>query len=240
MFIYYLAAIGSPHMDVKTQILIYNLHELYKQIQYPFDIMVNCYDEHDETLEKQLRSFSFLRTIYFHKKKGRLVELWKSNPYHIYLQAYLHILYVLDDVKFERLNLLELISIKAVYQIEFLSPKVIGGTWDYMRNQPYHTLALANNVEIFCLLLSPNDFTKFMEINDIENKHMWGVDYLLGHFQIKSAICYTNSVLHCLPSNTDRKIAAEQMHIYIRKHGYDSIKEIEQKYPPIYKLIILK
>jgi hypothetical protein len=239
MFLYYLAAIGSPNIEEKTQILLDNLNYLYKQIKTSFDIIINCYDEDDETLEKQLKDLSFLRNVYFYRKKGRLVELWKTNPYHLYIQNYLYILFILDDVKFEQFNLLELISIKSIYQIEFLSPKVIGGTWDYMRNQPYNTLALANNIELFCLLLSPKDFTKFIEINDIENTHTWGVDYLLGHFQIKSAICFTNSVFHCLSSNTNCGLAGQQMHDYLRKHGYETVEEIVKKYPPIYKLITL-
>lgn len=239
MFLYYLSAIGSPEIEKKTQILMHNLQHINKQLQVPFDIMVNCYDEKNTTLEPFLKSIPFLKNIYFYKKKGRLVELWKSNPYHIHLSNYLYILYILDDVKINHLNLLELVSMKGRYQIEFLSPKVLGGTWDYMRNQPNNTLAFANNIELFCLLLTPNDFKKFVEINDIENTYTWGVDLLLGHFKIKSAICYTNCVTHCLPSSTDGRAAGEQMHEYIFKHGYQTVEEIREKYPAIYQLISL-
>ena len=151
----------------------------------------------------------------------------------------MYILYILDDVKINHLNLLELVSIKCNYQIEFLSPKVLGGTWDYMRNQPNNTLAFANSIELFCLLLTPNDFKKFMEINDIENAYTWGVDLLLGHFQIKSAVCYSNCVTHSISSSTDGFIAGQQMNEYIHKHGYQTVEEIRQKYPAIYQLISL-
>lgn len=239
MFLYYLAAIGSPHLEKKTQILLDNLHCIFKQLQISFDIMINCYDDTNESVEKKLHTLPFLKNIYIHKKRGRLVELWKTNPHHIYLQKYQYILYILDDVKIEKINLLELVSIKRIHQIDFLSPKVIGSTWDYMNNQPSNTLAFANNIEIFCLLLTPRDFTKLMNINDIENSYTWGVDLLLGHFNIKSAICYTNSVVHSLPSSMDREKAGQQMNIYIRKHGYKTVDEIRKKYPPIYKLITL-
>ena len=239
MFLYYLAAIGSPDMGKKVKILLDNLQSLYKNLQSSFDIMVNCYDIENKTLEPMLKSLPFLKNIYFYKKKGRLVELWKTNPYHSNLSKYMYILYILDDVKIDKLNLLELVSIKRLYEIEFLSPKVVGGTWDYMRNQPSNTLALANNIELFCLLLTSNDFNKLMEINDIENAYTWGVDLLLGHFQIKSAIYFNNCVTHCLSTNTDRKIAADQMHDYIRKHGYKTVDEIREKYPAIYKVISL-
>jgi hypothetical protein len=137
----------------------------------------------------------------------------------------------------DNLDLLELIAVKKKYYINFLSPKVIGGTWDYMRKFSDNTLAFANNIEIFCLLFSYQDFNKFISINDIENTHTWGTDLLLGYYNIRSAIFYKSVVNHMLPSNTEGGIAGHQMHVYLNKRGFKSVAEVNARYKPIYKTI---
>jgi len=236
-FIYYLAAIGSPDLDVKLDILKNNLNQIYNNIKIPFDIMLNCYDNDSSQINTMLKSIPFISNIIIYKNKGRLVELWYSNPYHHLLQKYNYIFFILDDVKIDNMDILELIAVKKKYYINFLSPKVIGGTWDYMRLHDNNTLAFANNIEIFCLLFDYYDFTKFISINDVENSHTWGVDLLLGYYNIKSAIYYKYSVYHMLPSNTDGGIAGHQMHVYLNKRGFKSVAEVNARYKPIYKTI---
>jgi hypothetical protein len=236
-FIYYLAAIGGPDLDIKLDILKNNVMAIFNSIRISFDIMMNCYEEDESVILNMLKSFSFIGNIIIHKKKGRLVELWYSNPYHDDLKKYSYIFFILDDVKIHNMDILELISIKKKYYINFLSPKVIGGTWDYMRKYENNILAFANNIEIFCLLFNYHDFNKFISINDIENTHTWGTDLLLGYYNIKSAIYYKFEVHHMLPSCTDGGIAGNQMHVYLNKRGFKSVAEVNEKYKPIYKTI---
>ena len=235
--LYYLAAIGEPNIDVKVDILKHNLCCVYYNMQYSFDIMINFYDDASDNLECMLRSLSFLKSIIIHKKKGRLVELWKSNPYHCLIDKYDYILYILDDVMITKWNMHEMIHIKTKHKIEFLSPRVNGGTWDYMRNQNSNILAFANKVELFCLILNSKDFHKFMNIHDVENKHTWGVDILLGHFDIRSAIYYKFVVTHMLPSTTNGQTAAEEMQMYLSKHGFVDVFEVHKKYQAIRNII---
>jgi hypothetical protein len=236
-FIYYLAAIGSPYLDIKLDILKHNLMNIYENIRIPFDIFVNCYDDDSKPIHELLNSLTFIRNVIFHNKKGRLIELWYNNPYHSQLKKYEYIFFCLDDVKIQNIDLLELIAVKKKYYINFLSPKVIGGTWDYMRKFSDNTLAFANNIEIFCLLFNYQDFNKFISINDIENTHTWGTDLLLGYYNIRSAIFYKSVVNHMLPSNTEGGIAGHQMHVYLNKRGFKSVAEVNARYKPIYKTI---
>ena len=46
-------------------------------------------------------------------------------------------------------------------------------------------LNLHNFLEIYCLLLSPSDLTRFFSLYSTQNKWMWGVDLLFGYFQIR-------------------------------------------------------
>lgn len=236
-FIYYLAAIGSPNLDIKLDILKNNVIAIFNNIRKSFDIMFNCYEEDETPILNMLKSLSFIDKIIMHKKKGRLVELWFSNPHHDLLKKYSYIFFTLDDVKINHIDIFELIAVKKKYYINFLSPKVVGGTWDYMRKHDNNVLAFANNIEIFCLLFNYNDFNKFLAINDIDNPHTWGTDLLLGYYNIKSAIYYKFEVHHMLPSNTDGGIAGHEMHIYLNKRGFKSVAEVNEKYKPIYKTI---
>jgi len=232
-FLYYLAAIGEPNLETKIDILKHNLFCLYYNVQQKFDIMINLYEEDSSQIEELLRSFRFLKSIIIHKKKGRLVELWKTNPYHCLVDNYDYILYFLDDIMISKWDIYEMIHIKHKYNIEFLSPKVNGGTWDYMRNQKSNVLAFANKVELFCLLLDKDDFHKFMSIHDIENKHTWGVDILLGYFNIRAAIYYKFMVTHMLPSTTHGGIAGKEMQAYLEKHGFKDVFEVHERYDAI-------
>ena len=238
-FLYYLSAIGSPDLDTKLEILSHNLQYLYKNLNYSYDIMLNIYDEDSTKIENLLKSFYFLNNIIIHKQKGRLVELWKSNPHHHLIKNYDYILYNLDDVKIEKLDINELIDIKKKYSIEFLSPRVIGGTWDYMQNQNENILGFANKIEIFTLLLNSNDFFKFIDINDIENAHTWGIDLLLGFYNIKSAIYCKFYVNHLLESKTNTDIASAEMHKYLLKYEIDYSSLTDDIYPAIYSYLVI-
>lgn len=243
-FLYYLSAIGQGNLDKKFKILKNNLFYLQENFQSSFDIMINCYDNNTTKLEQFLSKIDFLKNIIIYNKKGRLVELWKTNPHHDLISNYDYILYIMDDVLITNLNMSELIHIKEKYDISFLSPKVLGGSWEYMRNQNDNVLAFSNMIEFFCLLLNKNDFCQFMDIHDIENTHTWGVDLLLGHFGIKSAIYYKFCVNHMLVSTTgdgtkENILAFDEMNKYIKKHGFTSHDEILQKYPNIYSTITI-
>lgn len=237
-FIYYLAAIGNPNIDYKIKILKHNLCYIFNNIKKPYDIIINCYDDDCALpIETMLNSLSFIRNIFIHKKKGILVELWNTNPHHDILKNYENIFFILDDVKIINMNIINLIFIKKTFNISFLSPKVIGGTWDYMRKYNNNVIGFANNIEIFCLLFDYNDFMKFMHINDINNPWTWGVDLLLGYYNIKSAVYYNFSVKHMLPSNSNHGIAGGQMATYLNERGFKSVNDVNEKYKPIYKII---
>lgn len=235
-FLYYLSAIGENMLNDKLSILKENLLYIHKNINMDFDIILNCYDDDITKIQNMIHSFHFLNKIMIHKKKGRLVELWESNPYHGMISKYDYILYIMDDVLINNLDMKEFIDIKKKHKISFLSPKIMGGTWEYMRNRD-NVLGFSNRIEIFCLLFDKDDFIKFMDINDIENPHTWGVDLLLGYFNIKSAICYKFMATHMLPSNTDGGKACSEMNNYLMKHGFANAGQVYDSFTDVYLTI---
>ncbi len=231
-FLYYLAAIGESNFDKKIEILTHNLKYLYDNIKQNFDIIVNLYEInniYENRLKDEINKLEFIDNIFIHKKKGILVQLWFSNPYHNIIDNYDYILFILDDVKIDRVDINHMIRIKEENSIEFFSPRVTGSTHSFM-NKYNNGLYFSNSVEIYFFLLNKNDFHKFMQINSIDNYQFWGVDLLFGYFNIKSAIYYDYNIIHVLPSQNNRNTAIKNMIKYLNKFGFKSHEEVIKKY----------
>jgi hypothetical protein len=229
--LYYLAAFGSPNVDIKYSILTHNLNYIHDSIKTKFDLFVNVYDNTMFETFINKNEFPFLNNITIHRKKGILSELWIDNPYHDTLSTYDNIVFILDDVKIHKLNMASLINIKKQYNIEFLSPAVHKATWSYMKPQNNNSLVFTNRIEIFCLLLNYKDFIIFLNLNSIDNPNMWGVDYMMSHYKIKCAIYKECVVEHMFKSASDHLSAINQMDLYFKHHGFDSRKDFLLKYP---------
>lgn len=235
-FLYYLAAIGNPHIYDKLLILKYNLEYLFTHLNCHFDIIINCYNC-GIIVESFMRQFHFLDSILFYHKPGVLTELWLTNPHNKTIDEHDYTLFILDDVQIEKLNIHKMIDIKKKYNIQLLSPKVINSTHNYM-NIHNNPITLTNALEIYCLLLSPEDFTNYANVNTVQNKWMWGVDYLFGHFKIKSGLYNKCIVNHKFKNaKTNCEVAQNLMNIYIKKCGFSNFDEIFRKYPIVVKQI---
>jgi hypothetical protein len=99
-----------------------------------------------------------------------------------------------------------------------------------MKDTNYNDLMLTNRVEIFCILLKPKDFEKLMSLCDLENPNIWGMDYIMSHFNIKTAVYHKCITEHYLESKSNHTEAINQMVKYLKKFGYSSDKEIIDKY----------
>ena len=226
-FVYYLAAIGHRGLDVKLNILAKNLHYIYSLLNTNFDIVVNCYNSED-VVYNFVQQFNFLNTKMFHNKPGVLTELFLTNPHNASLSKYDYILFMLDDVEIQELNLRDMINIKEKYKLEILSPKVINSTHPFMNTYAPNMLTINNALEVYCLLLKYKDFQRFLSIHTIENKWMWGADFLFGYFNIKAGVYHNSSVKHMLlPSKKNTNNAQTLMRAYLRQMNFfGSIKDI--------------
>lgn len=234
-FLYYLAALGNPDFEIKLNILKNNLHYIFKDINQQFDILINCYDDIDVASVINKTNFHFLDNIHINYKKGKLIELWNDNPFHLYLSNYDYILFMLDDIEIENINIYELIKIKTQYNIEFISPRVEHSTWEYMNLYSGNKLGITNRVEIYCFLFNYENFIKFLSINDIDNPNTWGVDYIMAHYKIKTAIYYKFNVIHKLQSKSNTVNNYDQaifdMDKFFKKNGYNSREDFLKKFP---------
>ena len=236
--LYYLAAIGEPNLKTKIEILLNNLTYLHNNLLINFDIIINCYEEENESIYNSVKKLNFIDNVFFYKKKGVLAELFLTNPYNSYVKKYDYIIFILDDVRILNVDLLDMIKIKKKYNIKLLSPKVINSTHSFMNE--YENLTINNFLEIYFLLLKPKQFYKFISLYTVENKWMWGVDHMFGYYDIKSGVINNYSVLHDLPKNADTNTAGLCLIQYLKENTpFNSLKELKSKYNPIKKTIIL-
>jgi hypothetical protein len=226
-FVYYLAAIGHRGLVLKLNILEKNLNYIYSQLNTNFDIVVNCYNSED-VIYNFVQQFTFLNKKMFHNKPGVLTELFLTNPHNTSLSKYDYILFMLDDVEIQELHLQDMIHVKEKYKLDILSPKVINSTHSFMNSYASHVLTLNNALEVYCLLLKYKDFKRFLSVHTIENKWMWGVDFLFGYFNINTGVYNRSSVKHMLlPSKKNTNNAEKLMRAYLKDvHFYGSIKDI--------------
>lgn len=198
-FVYYLAAIGecgtNGSLHEKLKILDHNLNYLYTNLKMKFDIVINCFNSYN-IIYDFVKKYHFIDEIISRNNEGGyLVELWMLNPPNIYFSKYDYILFILDDVEINNINIYDLIRVKQKYHIELLSPKVLNSTHDFMSKYE-NCLTINNCVEVYCLLMNYNDFIKYLSMNTIENKYIWGVDFLFGHYKIKVGVYNKHVVNH--------------------------------------------
>lgn len=233
----YIAAIGNPKIEEKLTILNNNLK--YIENTNCFDeitLSLNIYDSY-EIITNYLKKYS--NKIFIHYKKGILSELFLTNPHNNIIHNHDYILFILDDVKINNINFKDFINIKQKYSIEFLSPKILNGNWPYMYNQPSNVLSIMNHLEIFCIFFEPKDFKKFLEINCIDNKWIWGVDHLFGFLNITTCIYNKYTVSHYFRTNGETQTAITLMHNFLKTKHNTNINYLRQKYTPIKNIIAI-
>ena len=233
--LYYIACIGNPDLDIKTEILISNLNYIYSDIQCNFDVCINCYETdkgtYDNLLSK-LDGLDFINHYYVYVKAGVLTELFLTNPHNKLVDNYDYILFIMDDVKIFDMKLHEMIRIKELLNISVISPKIINSTYTYMHI--HNDVTINNFLEIYLLVLTPSDFIRFIGLYTIENKWMWGIDLLFGHFNIKAGVVNKFTAIHMLPSKSNHRDAQTQLMTYINTHTpFKAPYEIIQMYKAI-------
>jgi hypothetical protein len=237
-FLYYLPAFGSPNFELKLSFLKNNLEYIYNNIEESFDIILNNYDvEKEEYIYNFLNKFHFLENKHIFSKKGHLPELWLNSIYNYKITNYDYIMLVLDDVCEFNINIKDMIKIKNKYNFEILSPKIYNSSYEWMKNN--NDITVNNFLEIYCFLLTPVDFYKFILLNTIENKYIWGVDHIFGHLNIKVGMYNKYTVKHMI-SSTNTDITHEKFDLcykYLQKYGFKDLNDIRQKYNPIIEYV---
>jgi hypothetical protein len=242
-FLYYVACIGNPQLDIKLRILKDNLEYVYHDLKHSFDVMINCYETDEaitQTISQTVSSLAYIDRCYMYKKKGILSEVFLTNPDNIHLKQYDYILFILDDVKITHLNILEMIDLKTKYNMTLCSPKIVNATHHYMTCFKENIATMNNFIEIYVLLLTPSDMDVYFNLNTIDNKWLWGVDLVLGYFNIRSGMIYKFSAEHMLPSQSNRLEAYHLMNAYLsHKTCFKTAHELHYHYKPIISFIKL-
>ena len=114
-----------------------------------------------------------------------------------------------------------------------LSPKILKATHRFM-NLYNNGISINNCLEVYFILLEPENFYKFLSLNTIENKWMWGLDFLFGYNEIKVGIYFDSIVEHMLPSKSNRIEALRLCNNFIKKKTkFNNINDLKKRYKPI-------
>jgi len=233
--LYYIACIGNPDLDIKTEILISNLKYIYDDIQCNFDVCINCYETDEGTytnLISTVNGLGFIDKCYCYVKAGVLTEVFLTNPHNKIVDHYDYIMFIMDDVKIFDMKLHEMIRIKELLNIRIISPKIINSTHAFM--YIHNDVTINNFLEVYLLMLTPGDFNRFIGLYTIENRWMWGIDLLFGHFNIKAGVVNKFSAIHMLPSNSNKRDAQACLNEYMNLHTqFKDQYEISQMYPAV-------
>ena len=240
-FLYYLAALGEPNLEKKNETLSFNLICIHQNLNHSFDLMINYYDKNPSTLiylKKIIDKLNFIDNFYLYIKKGILTELFLTNPDNKFIKNYDYILFILDDVKIMEININYMIDIKKKYNIKLLSPKVLNCTHKFMHKYEKNILTINNFLEVFMLLLTPENFFQFINLYTIDNKWMWGIDHLFGYFKIKAGVTNKCIANHLFTGGSNKKYANNLAKEYFKKKtSFKNLTEIRKKYKPIVKII---
>ena len=67
------------------------------------------------------------------------------------------------------MDIMKMIEIKEKYKFEILSPKIINSTHSFMNKQT-QGVSVNNFLEVYLLLLTPKDFSRFLSKHTVDRK----------------------------------------------------------------------
>ena len=233
--LYYCACIGAPEIERKQDILVHNLNYLHNQLGNTIDVVLNCYDNNEPLLVDKTKGLGSVGNVFSYQKKGVLTELFLTNPHNDKFANYDAIIFNLDDVKIINMNISHMMEVKKKYNIAALSPKITGSTHPWMHS--HNHLTMTNALEVYFLLLTPDDIVKFFSMHTIENRWMWGADFMFGYHKVSAGVIGKYVADHVLPSRSDKDEAGSQGDKYLRNHGFRNLDHVKKSYQPIQKHI---
>lgn len=232
--LYYLCAIGDYNFDIKKNIFFANIKNIYTEFNEKIDVNVNIYTK-DNCFEENIKNSPYIGKYYIYNKKGIMPELFLTNPYNKHFEKYDYIIFLVDDISLEKGSIKNMIDVKNKYNLDIISPSVIDATHDFMRLFEANKLQFANAIEFYFYLVTPRTLFQMFEFHDVDNSLLWGYDFLLGYFGFNCAI-YSNVICkHHLRQRNDPLIkhisGYELMIKFIKKNGFNSIEDVQKKYP---------
>ena len=240
--LYYLAAIGEENFSLKKKIFFKNIKKISTDINKKIDVIVNIYTK-DQEFENDIKSSVYINKAFIYNKKGMLPELFLTNPYNNEIDNYNYVLFIVDDVSIKNGNINDIIDVKNKHNLDIISPSVIQATHKFMHPSKINRLRIANFIEFYLYIVTPNILQKMFTYHCKKNSLLWGYDLLLGHFNFKSGIYENYICKHHCRQYMDTKIkhisGSRLMINFIKKYGFNSTDEIMKQYPPIINRINL-
>lgn len=255
--LYYLGAIGQPHLNSKLAILTHNIQTIAEQPEIGrIRLVANVYSDLAR-VEEITRNNQNLEGVFLHFKEGTLAQLWSDNPHHRMIekltddQKSWKVIFTLDDVQFQHLPLEKCFHLMDAKKLDLLSPRVSNAThwnvltdfsgvpecegkkiWRGTSTDGTKDFKRVNWCEWFCYIFDPEKFLHLMTKHSDANPSCWGVDLLIGHFGFETGV-WAGAHVHHHWHGRAKRIQFLQMNRFLKLHGFSGVQEIRERYPPI-------
>lgn len=173
---------GQPHVDIKKQILEYNIHRIFATSWKKVLWTVCVYDETD------ISDISCKYDINVIREKGIVGEYIKKHATPYVVQDYDYVLLLLDDILLmPNVNFDKIIKIKKELRLDIVSPTLTLDShvvYHYMLTNPMeqYDVKITSFCELFCFLMDPMSYEiYFKNIDAVTNPWLWGLDLILAH-----------------------------------------------------------
>jgi hypothetical protein len=220
---------GPPRTEIKWGVLRHNLRVLRNaNIWGDIDIVVCSYDP-SVTLPKDLEGSVELACI----PSGIVAEfiIKYAPPQRVML--YDNVMILLDDVALDETSpegdWKTILNTMDSHDIHLASPALRSPTmtfWKHMVQDDQKQVRVTNVLECFCYLFkTPACYTRYYALLDMDNKMIWGVDWILSQEGKLTCAVFDNlSMDHLFFSPSKDDATDERYHDavrYLRARGYD-------------------
>lgn len=223
----YICGFGPPHTKTKLKILRRNLQVISSQLNTSPDIVVNCYSY---KCARDMRVFfseyvghKLFTNIWIHVVEGGvLAEMWLCNPYNYISVNYDQIIMILDDVLITHLQLNRFEKCKKTFNLDIISAKVINSSYRKLMQefQRGESEKIDCPAEMFLYMMNADAFKRYISIQNVQNRWIWGIDFLLLHIGFKVGISKECTCKHLYKSHMDIS-KSKDMFIFLENHFPD-------------------
>jgi hypothetical protein len=232
----FIPGFGAPHLQIKRQILRYNVARILAHPWSKVDFGICVYDDSD--VDGILPHGT---TVIRHP--GVVGEFIKQHANPEMMQDYDYVLMLLDDVLLQPdVDFEKMIQYKRRLRLDILSPCLtLDSTYvhDYIVHDPTsdHDIKISTYCAFLCFFMDVTSYATFYGyIDEVENPWMWGLDLMIHHVMgLHVGILNHMSVKHffmltCYANHPDKDPFAG-MDKTFRKYGIKSMDEINYKLP---------
>lgn len=188
---------GSPNLQVKKQVLRYNLERIRSYPWSTVSVTICVYDDSDVT-DMSDPDITFVR------EKGVVGQFIKRHAPPDVVRTFDYILILLDDVLLQpNVSFENIIKNKELLRLDIISPTLSLDSkfvYKYMLTRPDDAfdIKVTSFCELFCFFMDPAAYAVYYpHIDEVNNPWLWGLDLILWYIMgLRVGMCNHMTMKH--------------------------------------------